>query len=254
MSALKILIYDIETAPSLGWIWSLWKEYIGFNQLEEVGRVLCWSAKWLDSEDVLYASEWEHGHEEMIAAIHELFNEADVIVAHNGNKFDKPTLHSAFIHYGMMPPSPTRSVDTFLVAKRNFNFISNRLGDLAKLLGVDHKKIKTDFELWTGVLHGDKKAQSDMIEYNIQDVLVLEDVYLKLRPWITNHPNVALEAEEMACTNCGSSNLQRRGKAKTATSVYQRYQCNDCGTWLRGRYTTLDRSNAKNILTQDKVR
>jgi len=45
--------------------------------------------------------------------------------------------------------------------------------------------------------------------YNRNDVSILEDLYLKLRPYIRNHPNLNLWNEEKIsiCPNCGNSEL-----------------------------------------------
>jgi len=250
-----MLIYDLETAPSLGYFWELWKQNIGLNQIVEAGRVLCWAAKWAGSDDVTYATEWEHGSENMMHLLDTLMEEADVIVAYNGNKFDRPTMNREFLRYGFSPPAPAKSVDPYLVARKEFNFLSNRMDYLGEFLGVG-KKLKTDFTLWTEVLNGNPDAQENMVDYNIQDVVLLEKIYYALLPWISNHPNLSLlnDSDVSSCTNCGSSHIQKRGFAFTGTGKYQRYQCMSCFTWLRSRYTSLDKTKAKNLLTQDKTK
>ena len=49
---------------------------------------------------------------------------------------------------------------------------------------VDDVKIKTDNQLWIDVLNGSRQAVDDMLEYNKQDVILLEKVFDKLRPHI----------------------------------------------------------------------
>jgi predicted RNA-binding Zn-ribbon protein involved in translation (DUF1610 family) len=56
-------------------------------------------------------------------------------------------------------------------------------------------------------------------------------LYNSLRPWIRNHPNHNLFADDHVCPNCGSTRLQKRGTAISSTGTYQRYQCSACGTW-----------------------
>ena len=88
-----------------------------------------------------------------------------------------------------------------------------------------------------------------MKEYNIEDVRSLEQVYLAMRPWITDHPNINVKIEEvdrMYCTKCGSSDLQKRGYAYTTFHTYHRFRCNSCGGWSRSRFTLTP--NRKNLL------
>jgi len=74
-----------------------------------------------------------------------------------------------------------------------------------------------------------------MKKYQIQDVNLLVDLYEKLLPWI-KHPSVAAhDMIENGCTNCGSTKIQSRGMNATEAGNYRRYQCSDCGAWMRGK-------------------
>ena len=76
-----------------------------------------------------------------------------------------------------------------------------------------------------------------MKKYNIQDIKVLEKIYMRLRPWIKNHPAMSHynETGDHSCPTCGSKKLQRRGTHKTKVSTFRRYQCTSCGGWSRQR-------------------
>jgi RNase P subunit RPR2 len=97
---------------------------------------------------------------------------------------------------------------------------------------------------------GDEKAWRMMKKYNCQDVKLLEKVYLKLLPWIHNHPNMNLfnRADRPVCTNCGSHHLQSRGYSRTKTQVYRRWQCTDCGKWQRGKVNDTTPEQKRNTL------
>jgi len=75
--------------------------------------------------------------------------------------------------------------------------------------------------------------------HNCQDVQLLEDVYLKLRPFIS-HPNVNLitgqRETDCTCHVCQSKDVTKRGFSFTKTGRKQRYQCNDCGSWSTGSF------------------
>lgn len=233
---MRILFWDLETAPTEAYIWKLWKENIGVNQIIEPGRVLCWSAGWRGEDEIEYGSEWGDGEEKMIRRLHALLSEADVNVTYNGNHFDIPTINSAFLKLGLSPPAPSKSVDLYQVVKKRFRLLSNRMDYVAKHVGLEGKIDTGGFKLWSDVLRGDKGAQEAMLEYNIQDVVVLENLYDKLLPWIPNHPQQGHFSEGgHVCPTCGSGNVQRRGMHRTKVLSYQRYQCIDCGSWSRDR-------------------
>jgi hypothetical protein len=74
-----------------------------------------------------------------------------------------------------------------------------------------------------------------MKAYNVQDVLLLEQVYIKLRAWATNHPDLNLYSHAEACPTCQSLRVQRRGFSYAKTQIRQRWHCQDCGSWYSGK-------------------
>jgi DNA polymerase elongation subunit (family B) len=204
-----------------------------------------WSAKWLGEDTVMYSDLKECVNEkQLLQVLVELLDDADIVVAHYGDKFDLPTINSRCLVLGIRPPSPFKTVDTKLVSSRYFHFPSNSLEYLSTVFGVtvkdSHKKFP-GFELWIECMKDNPEAWEEMKKYNIQDVIALEQIYLKMRPFIKNHPNVAVyeEGDELLCSRCGSTHVHRRGYAYTNVGRFQRYQCNDCGGWGRTRFTEL---------------
>lgn len=138
-----------------------------------------------------------------------------------------------------------------LMARQVAAFTSNKLEWLSTYLSSVAKskhKAFPGFELWTACLEGNPKAWAAMRKYNIPDVLSTEEVYLKLRPWVRGHTNIAVytDSEEIACPVCGSHNVKQDGYTYTNVSKYLRYQCGGCGAWSRGRKTvnTLEKRKA----------
>ena len=254
---MKVLVFDVETAPSTAYIWSLWQDSVGVGMLQEAGEVLCWCAKWTDSKRVLSCGVWEKGTEHCIKELHALIEEADAVVAHNGDRFDIKVMNTMFLKYGLEPPMPAKMIDTLKVAKGRFKMMSNKLDYIGEFLGLGRKIDTGGFKLWTGVMDGDKKARKDMILYNKQDVLLLEKVYNKFLPWIKTHPNQGLVDPDgkPTCTNCGGTDVIRKGTSSTGVGVYPRYKCNTCGTPLRGRTQAVKftKEQREGILTQDKT-
>lgn len=231
---MKILHLDIETAPHLAYVWGLWDENIPLQRIVRPGYTLSWAAKWNGSENVHY-SDVTFGNENMLKELHKLLEEADVIVHYNGKKFDIPTINKEFIKIGLQPPSPYKQIDLLTVVRSNFKFASNKLDFVCKELGIGGKVEHRGFDLWIECMAGDLRAFQELMDYNIGDVELLELLYIKLRPWIKNHPNAAVYAQVdgLICPKCGSKHHQKRGFAYTNACKYQRYQCNDCKGWFR---------------------
>jgi DNA polymerase elongation subunit (family B)/DNA-directed RNA polymerase subunit RPC12/RpoP len=239
---MKILAIDIETAPNSGYFWGLFKQNISINHLMETSRVMCFAAKWVGAKGkVEFWSEHEHGHKATIRRAHQLLDEADAVITYNGNRFDLPVLNKEFIKLGLTPPMPYASIDLYPTVRRRFKFASNKLDHVARELGLTPKVKHEGFELWVKCMDGDDKAWTKMQRYNKGDVTTLIELYQVVLPWIQNHPNVALYADEApetpTCTNCGSDNLVRKGEQVNLTHKYRRYKCRDCGTPVRSRYT-----------------
>lgn len=239
----KILIFDLETAPMQAYVWGRWKQNIALNQTISEWFIICWSAKWLFSSeimgDVLTSEEaLNEDDSRIVKSLWELINEADIVVAHNGNKADIPWMNTRFILNNFTPTKPYFSIDTCLVARKQFNFSSNRLDALATYFNLSNNKLDTDFTLWRDCLKGNKEALHYMLEYNKMDVKVLEEVYLKLRPWIKNHPNISnILSSKHSCPYCGQEELKEiQGKSYfTNVNEYKLYRCNHCGGISRGR-------------------
>jgi hypothetical protein len=230
---MKILCLDIENTPNLADVWGLWEQNVSLSQLRESAYVMCWAAKWLGDDKVFFNSVHQSSKKRMLKEIHKLLDEADAVLHFNGKRHDIRHLNREFLEAGMLPPSPYRQIDLFETAKRKFNFPSNKLEYICSKLGVGRKLKHTGHELWTNCMAGDEAAWATMEEYNINDVLITEEVYYKFLPWIDGHANWSLFSEDQhVCTNCGSDKLIKRGKYHTVTgSIFQRFQCKNCGKW-----------------------
>ena len=231
---MKILTLDIETSYNLGRVWGLFKQNVSLPQLQEVSRVICFSAKWLGQKKTMFYSDFHDGHETMIQKAYDLLDEADVVIHFNGTRFDIPHLQREFLLARLGSTSSFQQIDLLRVARNKFKFASNKLDHIAQQLGLAGKASHAGFQLWVDCLAGDAKAWKSMKKYNIQDVVLTEEVYLLFRSWITNHPSHGLyDGTEDACPNCGSTDLVRRGFKFTNLGKYQQYRCSGCGAWSR---------------------
>jgi DNA polymerase elongation subunit (family B) len=239
----KILTIDIETSPHVAYAWGLYDVNISLSQVLANSRVISFAAKWYDSKQVMFYSEHHNTRKEMIRAAWELFNEADIVITYNGINFDNKHLQREFILAGLTPPSPFKNVDLLRVVRSQFKFASNKLDFVSQQLGIGQKVEHEGQALWNKVLAGDAKAWERMKKYNIQDVRLTESLFDFLGPWVKSMPHVGLWTGERCCFRCGTTDLSQHGFGYTATTVYAKLQCNDCGSWnrlgvVRGRTET----------------
>jgi len=181
----------------------------------------------------MFDSVYKTDKKTMLKSIHALMDEADAIIHYNGNRFDIPMLNKEFLEAGMPPPSPAKHIDLLTTAKRQFRFVSNKLDYIAQRLGLGKKTAHEGHELWLKVMKNDRKAWKIMEEYNKNDVVLLEKVYDKFKGWIKSHPNHNAYSPDVCCPNCASRKLQARGTQRSRVAVYQRFQCQECGSWSR---------------------
>ena len=253
----RTLIFDIETAPMEVYMWAMWQKLTSTTFINNDWYVLCWSAKWLGEKEIIskalidYPAYKKDKRDDcaLMVSLYKLLDEADVVVAHNGIKFDVRKVNARFLVHGLTPPSPYSIVDTLFSARKQFAFTSNRLDDLGKALGVGKKIKHSGFDLWRGCLDGDMKSWKKMIKYCANDVKLLERVYRKLLPYMKRHPNQApFGSERSVCSKCGSTDVQYRGFAYTAVSKFRRFVCKDCGAWSRESQNLLKGSRSRQSL------
>lgn len=256
---MKVLLVDIETAPNKAYMWGMWQELRSTDFIVNDWFIMCWCAKWLGEKKMHSASVHKSStyktnpedDKEVLMKIHKLLDEADIVIAHNGVKFDCKKIKTRFILNGIKPPSPYRVIDTLTAARSTFAFTSNRLDDLGKFLNVG-KKMKTGgFKLWKDCLDGVESAWEKMVSYCAKDVVLLEKVYLKIRPYLKQHPNsgVYLDHDRATCPTCSSEKIWYSGYAYTQGGKYRRFQCTSCGKWARETNNLLGKKKRPNLTT-----
>jgi hypothetical protein len=226
---------DIETSPNLAHVWGLWQQNVGLSQLLESTEMMCFAAKFYGDKKTQFHSTFHSSRTEMVQAAWDLINQADVVMGWNSKSFDEKHLNREFLEAGLKPPSPYKSLDLMHAVKRKFRLPSNKLQYVSTLLGTAGKVQHSGHDLWIRCLAGDEKAWREMRKYNIQDVDLLEELYVQLLPWIDGHPAVALYTgvEEDSCPNCAGTDLRREGYAFTKLGKFQRFVCLGCGRWGR---------------------
>lgn len=235
----KLLFIDIETAPALSYLWSMWPKG-GINPEMQVERteILGFCAKWLEDGEVL---SYDRRNEGMLDTLWYLLDEAEYVCAHNGDRFDIKRINTEFLLGGYRPPSPYKQIDTLKMVKRSFGFDSNRLDYLCRVVFGEGKEKHDGFSTWVGCMKDDPEAWNTMMTYCAKDVVLLERLYLKIRGWDKSHPNVLLGSSVSvpnvpACTTCGSYDVFPTDKSvQTNTSKFFVWECGECGNQMRER-------------------
>ncbi|RLC68784.1 MAG: RNase H superfamily protein [Chloroflexi bacterium] len=250
----KILIFDIETAPMEIYTWGLYKQHPQTHQVIKDWSLLSWSAKWLFN-DTVYSQRVtgeqaiERDDSSIVKSLWALLDEADLVIGHNAAKFDVRKANLRFALNGLLPPNPYRVIDTLTHSRKVFGSSSFKMDYLNKIFGLS-MKIPTNFQLWVDCVKGSNKALKEMETYNRMDVNITEELYLKLRPWMKGHPNVALyiNTDETLCTNCGNEDLEWAGYYFTPAGKYRSFRCNGCGAIGRSRISDLDKESRAKLL------
>jgi len=250
----RIGVIDIETSPTLAWVWRRWKENIFPRQVESETIILSCAIKELGNDSVDFLANWQVGDveddETLVRWIAKEMEKYDVLIAHNGDKFDFPIINTRMVYYGLTPPAPYKTVDTLKTLKKRFRFPSNGLDAVCGYLGLGTKTEHEGFNLWKRVMHHDPAAFAIMEEYNIHDVVLLEELYLYIRAWENTHPSLAIrtDSEDRLCNACGSSNITMTdNKFYTSVSMFSLYQCDDCGHWHRTRKNEVSKDKLPNL-------
>jgi DNA polymerase III epsilon subunit-like protein len=239
----KRLFFDIETSPNVGLFWEPgYNISISHENIVKERAIICICYKWA-GENKIGSLTWDtnQNDKKMLDSFIKVMNMADEVVAHNGDSFDIKWVRTRCIKHGIpMIPNPT-SIDTFLLAKKGFKFNSNSLDYIGQFLSVGKKK-DTTYSLWKNILlSNDKRSLKTMVDYCKQDVVLLENIWNKLNPYVMASSNFATHSSH--CPECGSHNTTVNKRRITANG-YRKigFRCNDCGKY----HTTAESKWIKN--------
>lgn len=237
----KVLCLDLENGPLISANWGIWDQNAVW--VEQGWSLMSFSYKWLGKKKIYHHSLNEYpgykkdktNDKKLTEELWKVMDSADIIIAHNGDRFDIRKANAKFLEHKLPVPSGYKTVDTLKIARKYFALTSNKLDSLADLLGIGRKIQTGGYKLWKDCLAGDEKAWRLMNRYCDHDVRLLEKVYIELRKWHTSHPDLTLYTGERGnCKQCHSKRLEKRGFEYLKVKVYQRLRCKDCGAWQRG--------------------
>lgn len=235
----KVLLLDIET--SLMEVYSFWihEQIIWIDQIKNDWNIICWSAKWLFDDEIMSDSltskeAINKDDKRIVTSLWELLDEADVIIAHNGDHFDIPKARTRFLKHWLNNPSPFQTIDTLKIARKEFKVTSNKLDYLCRFLWLNVKVETGWIELWKQCWMWNEEAIETMSNYCDNDVLILEELYLKIRSYASLHTNLWMyvESDVPVCPKCLSTELVWGLKYYTGVNEYSAARCK-CGAIVR---------------------
>lgn len=248
----KILFIDIETKPVLAHVWRLFDQNVGLNQIDQDWSILSYCAKWKGCDEVIYedlsgqADFEDDSH--LLSGLWKLMNEADFIVGQNSKRFDVRKINARLVLNGYPKPSTFRQIDTLEIAKQEFGFTSNKLEYMTDKLCTTYKKLQhkkfPGFLLWSECLKGNPEAWEEMREYNVNDVLSLEELYDILSSWHSKLPNFDVYVDEIL----DMSVWEEDGFHYTNLGKYKRYRHKETGIQRRSRVNLLPKEKRDSLL------
>ena len=233
MAVLKRLYFDIETSPNIGYFWKTgYRERIGPEAIVEERKVICICWK-IEGQDKVHSVTWDKKQNDYkaIKKFIEVANKADVLIGHNGDRFDIPWIRTRALYHRLeWPPKPV-TTDTLKRARGNFRFNSNKLDYIAKYLGVGGKLETGGFDLWKNVISGNEEALQRMVDYCKRDVVILEKVHQALINYVpvTSHAGAFTGGKIWTCPRCASTSVFQFNKRSTATGIIKyQMKCKKC--------------------------
>ena len=230
---IKRLFFDIETSYAKGWFWRpQYNTNIDYSQILEHAKIICISYKW-QHEDKVHNLKWtkDCDDKQMLIDFTKVMLKADEIVGHNSDRFDEKWIRTRCIFHRIPALPRYKSLDTLKKAKAHFNFPSNRLDYIGDYLGVG-RKLENERGLWQKVVElNNREALQRMVDYCDQDVILLEDIYNVLMPYIYNNTNFAVlkGGNKFECPECGSVHVELIRTDTTTSGTFKRLMgCKSC--------------------------
>lgn len=254
---IKRLFFDIETSYYLVPTFQFWKANINPDNIIREKKIICICYKW-QYEDKVHRLVWDRKQDDskLVEQFIQVIKEADEIVAHNGDKFDMKELRTRALLTGNLMFPVYRTLDTLKKAKQYFRFPSNRLDYLGNVLQVGRKLDHEGMKMWIDICeYKSKDALSKMVEYCEQDVILLEDVYTAISPYIYHNTNFAVlkGGERWDCPECASKNVKLSHTDATAMGIIRRHmKCLDCRKFFKISNRSYLRMLEK-IMLNDKI-
>lgn len=109
----------------------------------------------------------------------------DVLVAHNGTRFDVPFIRTRLARWGLTRFPDVKIIDPLSIAFRKFRLNHNSLGSISDFIGSTDRKHRLDLSVWMDcILNGNTKAMDEIVTHCLADVKELKDVLNLVKPYV----------------------------------------------------------------------
>lgn len=233
---MKVLYFDLETAPCKGWFWRPgFRVRLTMKNVREPGKIICASWKWKGKKKV-HRADWGKDKDDklVLEPLVEAMNEADLIIAHNGDRFDIRWVRARCLANGIMSLPRWQTMDTLKSLRANLELPSYRLEDVCEYYDLPYKKMKVDGDLWEEIVFGEGERMEEMLEYCDADILALESVHEFIEKVVPSkmHVGVAEGGEKWSCNCCGSEHVKHHMQRTTKTGIIKHsMKCKNCGSY-----------------------
>ena len=246
------LFFDIETSYITARVWRTGKQWVDAKSITSEKKIICACYKW-QYEDKVHTLMWDEkqNDKKLLKELSKILGQADEIIAHNGDRFDIKELRTRCLIQGVPMFPKYRTLDTLKKARKYFNFHSNRLDYLGQTLEVGRKLDHEGIDMWIDVQEKkSKKALKKMADYCVQDVILLEDVFNVLMPYIDHNTNFSVlkGGSKWACPECASEKVKLSHTDTTPMGYVKRHMVCKC----KKRYHISNRSY-QSFLTKDAM-
>lgn len=224
----KLLVFDLETTS------------LDANR----GHIICAAAKWVGKPTVMTwridegknfgkSPESFYNDRHIVKGLIPLVEAADAVIAYYGSGFDVPYLNTRAFANKVLPPVPFTLIDPWKTASGKLKLARNTMDAVSTLVG-GRPKTHLPWGDWLKAQFGCHKSISKLLKYNINDIRVLEDVYLELRPIIAHHPYVGRIVSGGGaagrCPACGGAHSTSHDTRRTRSFEVFRNRCKRCHT------------------------
>lgn len=238
----KRLFYDIETSFCEGWFWRPeWNTRIYPHQITKHAKIISIHWKW-EGEDTIHNLDWglkKQCDKKLLEKFIQEMDKADEIIHYNGKKFDTPWIRQRAMFHGIPFKHTYNEVDCYSLVKKYLKQLPDKsLAGVCKYFGLPNKLDAGGKDTWVNVIFNkDREALDHLLYYGDGDIVSLEAVFEKLRPYVAPNMHYAVKngQQKFHCPNCGG--LSNWNKTyTTAQGTIQHYmRCRDrhCYTYFK---------------------
>jgi|GEM_PF-5368127 len=236
----KILIYDLEFCAT--------QTFKGDLRIDP-GFIFCFGYKELGSPraktiSILdYPGRTSIDDSNLVREIGKILQDVDLHVFQFGKRCDFKFIQTKLLKHGFpLLSNKYTAFDTCEYARRYLGLKSNSLAALATFFNLDESKMHLPADTWLLANAGNELAIRRIARRCESDVRITEEIYLRLRPLVTDHPPIhsisTLEELGVAerpklCQCCGEvGSFSAQGPRPLKTKIMQQWKCRRCGAWV----------------------